>query len=177
MTLASADYVIRAAKLKRNVRDEQGAKTTLSALLTATPFAGTCTLAVRAIKQQAARKATLEIRWRKIDLPAPQHRTLWLRKQKVRSVKTTLVEVRETKPPTGATPLHWVLYTSHDIHSIEDARRIIGYYEKRWLIEEYHKALKTGCRIEDRQYQTSERLEKITAFLGIQILKRTPKCG
>ena len=44
---------------------------------------------------------------------------------------------------------------------------VLGYYEKRWLIEEWHKALKTGCRVEHRQLKTKERLERITALLSV----------
>ena len=41
---------------------------------------------------------------------------------------------------------------------------MIGYYELRWLVEEYHKALKTGCRTESPQLKTADRLE---AFVGL----------
>jgi hypothetical protein len=58
-------------------------------------------------------------------------------------------------------------YTSQQTETFEDAMRIIEYYEKRWLIEEYHKSLKTGCQLEARQYETSERLEAIAGFLSI----------
>jgi hypothetical protein len=68
------------------------------------------------------------------------------------------------------------LYTSHAVASfavpvIDDARRVIGYYELRWLIEEYHKALKTGCRVEQRQYQTAKRLETVTGLLSVVAMR------
>ena len=44
---------------------------------------------------------------------------------------------------------------------------VVEYYEKRSLIEEYHKALKSGCQVETRQYETSGRLEAITGLLAI----------
>ena len=44
---------------------------------------------------------------------------------------------------------------------------VIGYYEKRWLIEEWHKALKTGCQVEGRQLHTSGRLEALTGVLSV----------
>jgi hypothetical protein len=37
------------------------------------------------------------------------------------------------------------------------------YYEKRWLVDEYHKALETGCRLEERKYKTAQRSETTTA--------------
>jgi len=78
-----------------------------------------------------------------------------------------VVEVREIHPPKGATPLHWVLYTSHAVTNLEAAQEIIAYYKKRWLIEEFHKALKTGCSLEARQYQTSARLEALTGMQSV----------
>lgn len=47
------------------------------------------------------------------------------------------------------------------------AWRVIGYYEKRPLIEAYHKALKTGCRLEVRQYRKSRRLEALCGMLSV----------
>lgn len=48
----------------------------------------------------------------------------------------------------------------------EDAHPI-EYYEQRPVVEEYHKALKTGCRLESRQYETAHRLEAVTGILSV----------
>ena len=77
------------------------------------------------------------------------------------------VEVREVNPPPGVEPLRWVLLTSHAVTTFEEAWNIITYYEQRPLIEEFHKALKTGCRLEDRLYETAQRWEAVTAMLSI----------
>ncbi len=42
-----------------------------------------------------------------------------------------------------------------------------GWYERRWVVEEYHKAQKTGCRIEDMQFTTTDRLEPAIALLSV----------
>jgi hypothetical protein len=39
------------------------------------------------------------------------------------------------------------------VETFEDALRVTGWYERRWVVEEFHKAQKTGCRIEDMQFQ------------------------
>ncbi len=70
-------------------------------------------------------------------------------------------------PPAGVQGARWVLWTSEPVRNFDDAWRVLGYYEKRWLIEEFHKALKTGCRLEDRQYETSRRLEAVAGVLSI----------
>src|SRR5690606_13307057 len=43
----------------------------------------------------------------------------------------------------------------------------IEYYERRWLIEEFHKAIKTGCRLESRQYATADRLEAVAGIISV----------
>ena len=54
---------------------------------------------------------------------------------------------------------------------LEDAMVIVRYYEKRWLIEEWHKVLKTGLRVEDRQLKTSERLEAMMGLMSVAAVR------
>lgn len=82
-----------------------------------------------------------------------------------------VVEVREIDPPPGVKPLRWVLLTSLPITNFTEAWTVIEYYEKRPIIEEFHKALKTGCSVEDRLYQTGKRLEAITAILSVVAIR------
>lgn len=82
-------------------------------------------------------------------------------------------ERRENMQKTGK-PLEWMLLTFETIQSFDDALRIIGYYEKRWLIEEFHKCWKTGCRLEQRTPQSRATLERqmvILAAVGIRLLQ------
>ena len=53
-----------------------------------------------------------------------------------------VVHVLEVDAPQGVEPIEWILLTSLPVESFDDAWLVIGYYEKRWLIEEWHKALK-----------------------------------
>ena len=78
-----------------------------------------------------------------------------------------VVHVMEVDAPQGVEPIEWILLTSLPVESFEDAWLVIGYYEKRWLIEEWHKALKTGCRLEHRQLKTASRLEALTGLLSV----------
>jgi hypothetical protein len=70
-------------------------------------------------------------------------------------------------PPTVKEPIDWVLLTSLAVPELSAAMEVIGYYEKRWLIEEWHKALKTGCQVEGRQLHTSQGLEALTGVLSV----------
>jgi len=78
-----------------------------------------------------------------------------------------VVHAREVNAPADAEPVEWILVTSLPVESFGAAWRLLGYYERRWLIEEYHKALKTGCRVEERQLKSKEGLERITALLSV----------
>ncbi len=82
-----------------------------------------------------------------------------------------VVEVREVNASAGVEPLHWVLYTSLPVSTFEGAWTAIEYCEERPLVKEFHKAPKTGCRVEERQYETSERLEAITGFLSVMAVR------
>ena len=74
------------------------------------------------------------------------------------------VEVYEPAPPDGIEPLHWILLTSWACESLEQAWRVAQAYGTRWLIEEYHKALKTGAGCEDIQLST---LQRVTSLFGV----------
>ena len=162
-----SDWVVRASKMNRKVRLPDGRETDLQNYLRQLPAASVYDVKVPARQGQAARTAQVEVRFAPVSLPVPRQLSPWLRKQGIKLITMWVVEVREIHPPKGSTPLHWVLYTSHAVTSLEEAQVIIAYYKKRWLIEEFHKALKTGCDLESRQYQTSDRLEALTGMQSV----------
>lgn len=65
-----------------------------------------------------------------------------------------LVIVEEVDVPTGEPAVSWRLYTSEPITTAEDVERVVDLYRCRWTIEEFFKALKTGCAIEKRQLES-----------------------
>lgn len=78
-----------------------------------------------------------------------------------------LVHVSEVSPPPGEKPIEWTLLTNEPVNGFKDAMRVIGWYERRWTVEEFHKAQKTGCQIEDMQFTTTGRLEPAIALLSV----------
>jgi len=54
-----------------------------------------------------------------------------------------VVTVVEVDPPAGEKAIHWMLLTNERVRTYADAYRVVGWYEKRWIVEEYHKAQKT----------------------------------
>jgi len=81
-----------------------------------------------------------------------------------------VIRVWEPNPPAGQQPLEWFLLTNHVLESPDDALQAVGWYECRWIVEEYHKAKKTGCRIENPQFHCEERLEPMIALLSVVAL-------
>ncbi len=81
-----------------------------------------------------------------------------------------IVRVWEPKPPRGQERLEWFLLTNEPVTTFEDAYRVVEWYECRWIVEEYHKALKTGCRIESPQFATEDRLQPAIALISVVAL-------
>lgn len=81
-----------------------------------------------------------------------------------------VVRVWEVDPPRGQPRLEWLLLTNEPVNSLSAARRIIAWYECRWVVEEYHKAMKTGCQIENLQFADESRLEPMIALLSVVAL-------
>lgn len=80
------------------------------------------------------------------------------------SLDVNVVYVHEVDAPPGVEPVAWVLVTSEPIDSPEQVRAVVEAYRLRWLIEEFFKALKTGCALERRQLES---YESITTALAL----------
>jgi hypothetical protein len=63
--------------------------------------------------------------------------------------------------------LEWFLLTNEPVRSYREALRVVGWYECRWIVEELHKAMKTGCGIENPQFTKAARLQPAIALLTI----------
>lgn len=84
------------------------------------------------------------------------------------SITINVVHVCEIDSPLGEKPVEWILFTSEPISSQDEILRIVDIYRARWTIEEFFKALKTGCSLEERQLESLHALENVLAiFLPI----------
>lgn len=96
-----------------------------------------------------------------------KHKSPYLKRLTPMPIAMWVVHAVEVDAPKDVERVEWLLLTSLPVTSFDEAWQILEYYEKRWLIEEYHKALKTGCRVECRQLKSKEGLERITALLSV----------
>lgn len=78
-------------------------------------------------------------------------------------VTLNVVDVKEVNAPEGEDPVSWRLLTTEPISTEADVCRVVDIYRARWVIEEFFKALKTGCSMEKRQLETQQGLEKALA--------------
>lgn len=81
------------------------------------------------------------------------------------TLKLNMVEAIEIDPPSGEAPVRWLLLTREPIATEADVLRVIDIYRRRWLIEEYFKALKSGCLLEQRQADSAPALLRVLALL------------
>ena len=77
------------------------------------------------------------------------------------------LRVWEADAPEGRTPIEWVLLTDQPVAGLQTALLVAFWYSCRWLVEEYHKCLKTGCKVEERQLEHVERLEPLVGVLSV----------
>jgi hypothetical protein len=80
------------------------------------------------------------------------------------NVRLNAVRVWEPLPPDGEAPVEWTLVTTEPIETAEDLLRVVDHYRARWTIEEYFKALKTGCAYGKRQLESLDGLLNVLAL-------------
>lgn len=122
------------------------------------PVRGIQELAIPRRGPQKARVARLELRYAQVRLRPPK------RKPGLGAVTLWAVLAQEVEAPPGVEPLRWMLLTTLEVTTLADATRILAWYARRWGIEVYHRTLKSGCRIEQRQLGSAERIEACLAI-------------
>ena len=136
----------------------------LFAAANAFPEAGRMSVDLPATPGRKARKATLGLRHGKAEIKRPQDRkraaglpgtvTVWF------------VDAHEIDPPAGEEAAHWRLLTTHKVEDIGAAQRMVGFYRKRWTIEQLFRTMKTkGFQIETLRQQEGPLQKLVTAIL------------
>jgi hypothetical protein len=70
----------------------------------------------------------------------------------------------------GIGPLEWILLSNVAVPTVEEAWQRVDWYKCRWIIEEYHKGMKTGCAVEELPFTRAERLQPVIALLSVVTL-------
>ena len=113
---------------------------------------------------QPSRTATLRVAWRSVTLPPPRQAR---GRERLVPLAVWVVRVWEAAPPAGVEPVEWLLVTNVPVDSAADAWERVDWYTRRAVIEEFHKAWKTGMGVERLQLTTRERLEPAVGLLAV----------
>jgi hypothetical protein len=106
--------------------------------------------------QTEEREAILSLRYITTKIARPQNRT---EPELPSELTINLVNVAEEDPPEGVVPIEWMLTTNLELASCDDALRVVDYYRQRWKIERFFYVLKSGCKIEELQQHSVDRIE------------------
>lgn len=121
--------------------------------------------------KQRRETVRLEIAYAPVRVPPPTNDP---RFTKAEPLTLWAVHVREANPPEGFEPIDWMLLTTEPVTDAASARRVIGIYQCRWVIEEWHRALKEGCRLEASQLKSAQairRLAAVTSVVAVRLLQ------
>lgn len=167
---ATRSYVIRAAK-NRVLLGEQEQYLKDAAKAAKRSFEREVPLSRRPQKPGApgkrhpgrkGRLARLSFAATTVEIP----RTGKAKESSAKSIELNVVYVIERRPPRGEPPVEWFLLTDLPVASADEIAFVVDCYRGRWMIEEYFKALKTGCAYEKRQLETAHSLLNAMAVLA-----------
>jgi hypothetical protein len=163
----NAHFLIRLAQNRtaRSTEPDDAVVTHLMDAARQVPATTTTTILVASRGGRPGRVATVQLGAVRLKVRASKADPLWRHEP---SVELTVVRIWEDNPPPDVEPLEWILGTDLSDDSPEALLRYQSWYEWRWRTsEEYHKAQKTGCRIEDLRFETVERLQSAIALLSV----------
>jgi hypothetical protein len=153
--LANLHVLVR-AQHDRNLVSHQK----LWAHMAGLPIGARRTLHVPQQPGQAARTATVEVRWAQVTIQPPAVGC----KKRWPPVSVWALWVHEPEPPCGVAALDWMLLSDQPITTADEAWERVQWYCRRWTIEEWHRVLKSGCGVEQREFETAQTLQRALAF-------------
>src|SRR3954466_7830076 len=142
---AGWDAVVRAARERRLV---QGGGS-LTALRAARAM-GASTILTK------TGEAVVCVAWRELELLPPRN-----------SPRRGRTPIRVRGVRVWNDRLEWLLLTTRPVESLDQALEIVSWSARRWIVEEFHKAWKTGCRAEERRLTQADRLVPLLGALAI----------
>jgi hypothetical protein len=113
--------------------------------------------------KRGSRLATVSVASRTVTLKRPLKAAV----ESPKTIDVNIVHVFELLPPPGQSPLEWLLLTSEPIGSPEEVAFVVEGYKTRWVIEEFFKAVKTGCAFESKQLESFHTLTNMLAFVFV----------
>ena len=120
------------------------------------------------------REAVLTIQCEQVNIQRPKIRRN--DRELERALALRMIRVREERPVEGIAPIEWILVTNLTIENANDALEAVEHYKQRWKIERFHYVLKSGCKIEEIQQRSVDRIEimiLLYSIISIHIMQLT----
>ena len=154
-TAATRVELLVRSKENRRLANEQGR---LWEKVSAAPVSGVQEIYIPRQGNRKSRTARLDVRFAEVTLKPPK------RKVALDNLTVWAVYAKEADAPEGVKPLEWMLLTTIKVSTFEQAIEKLQWYTLRWGIEVYHRTLKSGCKIEERQLGHADRIETCLAI-------------
>jgi hypothetical protein len=138
------------------------------------PIYGHATVEVPQRGGRPARSAQLTIRATRVRLKRPPRSSASSKKLPSHLWVNAVLAKEATAPAGVAEPLEWLLFTSEPIATSTHVETVLGYYRRRWRIEDFHKAWKTGAGVERRRPESRDNIHRIAvllAFVAVRLLQ------
>lgn len=156
-------YVVRAAQDRRLAGAAQGLWDTLEQA----PCLGTQEIEIPQRGGRPARRAQVSLRAQAVEIAGSVRKG-------VGSLCCQALLVREEQAPSGVEALEWLLLTTEAVTTRAQALEVLWIYGRRWRIEEFHKAWKSGTQVEELRPRSADNLERgivVLAFVAIRLLQ------
>jgi hypothetical protein len=162
---ANVHLIVRACQNRQIETDDADQINLLFSHVDGLPEQGRLQAAIPPAPGRKARVAELAVRFSRVVLRKPLHGAA---PDLPATIALTMVDVRETSTPDNGKPIHWRLLTTHEVTNLGEARRIVGLYRMRWIIEEYFHTLKTaGFDIEAADIGDPQVMIKFVAAVAV----------
>jgi len=148
-------FIVRAAQDRRLSESDER----LSEALSDAPKYGESRVEVSQRGGRPACQATLSLRAVQVELAPPKTDT-----DHRESLRVNVVWACEESASKDA--LNWVLLTSESIADEQKIQEILHHYRRRWRIEDFHKAWKSGCGVEQQRQQSADNLQRMAVIMG-----------
>jgi hypothetical protein len=164
-------YLVR-SRTNRNVRVKDAAgrwrRRKLHAWARGLPTLGERSVEVAGHWDQQARQARVRVAAGPVELQVPHVK---YGEHGREPLAAWVIHVKELEPPAGQEPLEWILLTNMPTQASAEAWERVDWYQCRPMIEEFHKAQKTGCGMELAQFTTRKALEVTIAMLSVVVVQ------
>lgn len=155
-------------RLNHNRKVVESAEKPIKDLMQELESMGTTTIEKRMQGGAKKQNVVLNINWLEVSMRSPARPGSGI--GKLPNLEETVIHVWGTNPETDEA-IEWFLYTDIEINTLKDAIKVAQYYAIRWVIEDYHKTLKSGLKAENLQLETAHGIFAAIAIMSVVALR------